>query len=76
MKYLISLDIGTSSLRAILFNEKLEVVKIVQEEISSFYPFPGWVEQDPNELWQKTSSVLKRIAKDVLDKNEKIEGIN
>ena len=76
MKYLISLDIGTSSLRAILFNEKMQVVKMDQEEISSSYPFPGWVEQDPDELWQKTNQVLNRVSKEVLDKKEKIEGIN
>ncbi|WP_101843121.1 glycerol kinase GlpK [Halobacillus sp. Marseille-P3879] len=63
-KFILSLDQGTTSSRAILFNEAGEIVETGQKEFEQFFPKPGWVEHDANEIW---TSVLACIA-DVLRK--------
>ncbi|MFD2630029.1 glycerol kinase GlpK [Oceanobacillus kapialis] len=62
--YILSLDQGTTSSRAIIFNKKGEIVETAQKEFEQFFPHPGWVEHDANEIW---TSVLACIA-DVLRK--------
>ncbi|KGX84226.1 glycerol kinase GlpK [Pontibacillus marinus] len=64
--YILSLDQGTTSSRAILFNHDGEVVQTAQKEFQQFFPKPGWVEHDANEIW---TSILSCIA-DVLTKAE------
>ncbi|MFC7064059.1 glycerol kinase GlpK [Halobacillus seohaensis] len=74
-KFILSLDQGTTSSRAILFNQAGEIVETGQKEFEQFFPKPGWVEHDANEIW---TSVLACIA-DVLRKANiepnQIEGI-
>lgn len=50
-KYIMALDAGTSSLRTILFDKNGQVKAVAQKEFTQFYPNPGWVEQDPKEIW-------------------------
>nr|WP_281863567.1 glycerol kinase GlpK [Planomicrobium okeanokoites] len=64
--YILSIDQGTTSSRAVLFNHKGEIVETGQQEFQQFFPKPGWVEHDANEIW---TSVLACIA-DVLRKSE------
>ena len=49
--YILSLDQGTTSSRAILFNKKGEIVHISQKEFTQYFPKPGWVEHNANEIW-------------------------
>src|SRR5699024_1599432 len=56
---MLSIDQGTTSTRAILFNQQGEIVAIAQQEFEQFFPHPGWVEHDANEIW---TSVLTCIA--------------
>lgn len=49
--YILSLDQGTTSSRAIVFNKQGEIVSIAQKEFTQIYPSPGWVEHDPLEIW-------------------------
>ena len=65
-KYVLSLDQGTTSSRAILFDHNGGTVKIAQKEFTQIFPHPGWVEHDANEIW---SSILAVIA-EVLSKSE------
>lgn len=58
-KYMMALDQGTTSSRAIIFNRKGEIVETAQREFEQFFPKPGWVEHDANEIW---TSVLGCIA--------------
>src|SRR5690625_4191770 len=58
-KFVLSLDQGTTSSRAILFNHAGEIVATAQQEFEQFFPKPGWVEHDANEIW---TSVLACIA--------------
>ncbi|HAM80324.1 glycerol kinase GlpK [Ornithinibacillus bavariensis] len=57
--YILSLDQGTTSSRAILFNREGEIIETAQKEFEQFFPKPGWVEHDANEIW---TSVLSCIA--------------
>ncbi|ASK62601.1 glycerol kinase [Virgibacillus phasianinus] len=58
-QFILSIDQGTTSSRAILFNEAGEIVETAQKEFEQFFPKPGWVEHDANEIW---TSVLACIA--------------
>lgn len=64
--YILSLDQGTTSSRAILFNHAGNIVSVAQKEFEQFFPSPGWVEHDANEIW---TSVLACIA-EVLRKGD------
>lgn len=57
-KYIISLDQGTSSSRAIVFDHKGEIRSVAQQEFRQIFPQPGWVEHDPQEIWSSQASVL------------------
>lgn len=64
MKYILSLDAGTTSSRAILFNHEGEIVSLAQKEFTQHFPQPGWVEHDALEIWSTqlgvaTEAVLK-----------------
>jgi glycerol kinase len=59
-KYILSIDQGTTSTRAIIFNKHSEIVSIAQEEIKQYYPQSGWVEHDANEIWISVLTVMAR----------------
>lgn len=65
-KYILALDQGTTSSRAILFNKQGNVVSMAQEEFKQYYPEAGWVEQDPMEIWK----VQLKVAKECLKKGQ------
>jgi glycerol kinase len=50
-KYIMALDAGTTSNRCILFNEKGEMCSVAQREFHQYFPKPGWVEHDADEIW-------------------------
>ena len=50
-KYIMALDAGTTSNRCVLFNEKGEMCSVAQKEFTQYFPKPGWVEHDANEIW-------------------------
>lgn len=50
-KYVMALDAGTTSNRCILFNEKGQMVSVAQKEFTQYFPKPGWVEHDADEIW-------------------------
>ncbi|MET4756693.1 glycerol kinase [Endozoicomonas sp. NE40] len=60
-KYVVSLDQGTTSSRAIIFNHDGDIVGTSQREFTQYYPQPGWVEHDPMEIWATQSSVLTEV---------------
>jgi len=61
MAYIIALDQGTSSSRAILFNENGEIKGIQQKEFTQYYPKSGWVEHDPEEIWTTQFEVFRNL---------------
>ncbi|MBI3870717.1 MAG: glycerol kinase GlpK [Verrucomicrobia bacterium] len=62
MKYILSLDQGTTSSRAILFDVTGSVVAVAQKEFHQIYPKPGWVEHDPREIWASQSGVAAEVV--------------
>lgn len=64
MKYILALDQGTTSSRAIIFDENASVVATAQKELTQHFPQSGWVEHDPNEIW--SSQLL--VAQEALAK--------
>ncbi len=74
-KYILSLDQGTTSSRAILFNQKGEIVHIAQKEFTQYFPKPGWVEHNANEIWGSILSVIASVLSESNVKPEQIAGI-
>jgi len=60
-KYILSIDQGTTSTRAVIFNKHSEIVSIAQQEIKQHYPQPGWVEHNANEIWISVLTVMARV---------------
>lgn len=60
-KYILALDQGTTSSRAILFDENGQIVKMAQKEFAQIYPKAGWVEHDPMEIWGTQSGVAREV---------------
>jgi glycerol kinase len=74
-KYVMALDAGTTSNRAIIFNKKGEILSVAQKEFIQHFPKPGWVEHDPTEIWSTQYGVCSEaIAKLGIDAKE-IEAI-
>lgn len=60
-KYILAIDQGTTSTRAILFDRKSIPLYTAQREVKCYYPFPGWVESDPLELWVSVIDVINEV---------------
>ena len=69
-KFIISIDQGTTSSRAILFNLKGKPVFSSQKEFTQYFPNSGWVEHNPEEIWNTT----KKVLRDVIQKAKRIKG--
>ncbi|RMG79313.1 MAG: glycerol kinase, partial [Bacteroidetes bacterium] len=65
-KYILALDQGTTSSRAILFDKQTNIVAVEQQEFTQYYPKPGWVEHDAEEIW----ATQLKVAQDVLKNND------
>lgn len=63
-KYILALDQGTTSSRAIVFDKQGNIISIAQKEFAQHFPKPGWVEHDPLEIWStQTGVAAEAIAK-------------
>ncbi|OUP49658.1 glycerol kinase GlpK [Pseudoflavonifractor sp. An184] len=60
-RYIAALDQGTTSSRCILFDQEQNIIGSAQRELTQIYPKPGWVEQDPMEIWSTQYSVLTEV---------------
>lgn len=70
MKYIMALDSGTTSNRCILFNKEGDICSVAQREFTQYFPHPGWVEHDANEIWQ-TQLMVAREAMQKADASYK-----
>jgi glycerol kinase len=61
MDYILSLDQGTTSSRAVVFDRSGQPVAIAQQEFAQHFPQPGWVEHDANEIWQTQHAVMQEV---------------
>lgn len=60
-KYILSLDLGTTGNRAILFNHQGNIVGQAYKELTQYYPQPGWLEHDAMEIWQDTNNLILKV---------------
>ncbi len=74
-KYILSLDQGTTSSRAILFNKAGEMVGVAQQEFRQIFPQPGWVEHNANEIWSSVLAVMAQVMQVNEVKPNEIAGI-
>lgn len=70
MKYILSLDQGTTSSRAILFDQNGQMKSVAQKEFQQYYPHPGWVEHDALEIWETQLSVARDACQAWLPQRE------
>jgi len=61
-QFIIALDQGTSSSRAVLFDHAGDIVDVTQQEFEQHYPKPGWVEHDADEIWSSQFRVLQTLV--------------
>jgi len=66
-RYLLAIDQGTSSSRAVLFGERAEVIASAQQEFPQEYPRPGWVEHDPEAIWASVLDVTRNMLSEAGD---------
>ena len=74
-KLIMSLDQGTTSSRAVLFNHKGEPVEIAQQDFEQIFPQPGWVEHNPKEIWESQISSAKKVLKIADASNQEVVAI-
>lgn len=75
MNYVIALDQGTTSSRAVLFDERGHIKGIAQQEFRQIFPHPGWVEHDPKEIWSSQMGVLQKLIRQHNVKESSIKAI-
>ncbi len=64
-KYIMALDSGTTSNRCILFDREGNMCSVAQKEFTQYFPRPGWVEHDANEIWQSQLSVAREAMRKI-----------
>ena len=69
-KFLVAIDQGTTSTRAVLFSLSGKLIYISQKEFRQYFPKNGWVEHNPNEIW----NTVKKVLTDVITKSKKLKG--
>lgn len=74
-KYILALDQGTTSSRAVLFDKEQKIVEIAQKELAQKYPQPGWVEEDPMEIYANQYGVMMEVIAKSGAKPEEIAAI-
>lgn len=65
MNYLLAIDQGTSSTRAMIYTLQGQLITSSQYALTQYYPQPGWVEHDPEEIWQKTLTAVRDVISQV-----------
>lgn len=73
--YILALDQGTTSCRAIVFDKKGHIIATAQEEFTQHFPNPGWVEHDPQEIWTTQANMAKKALGKLGIKPNQIKGI-
>lgn len=73
--YLLAIDQGTTSSRAMIFKRSGEVVAVAQQEFRQFFPQDGWVEHDPEEIWESTLEVCRQVIAESGLKVEQLSGV-
>jgi glycerol kinase len=62
MGYVVAIDAGTTGVRAVVVDERAQVVDVAYRELTQFFPRPGWVEHDADEIWQAVCATLAEVG--------------
>ncbi len=73
--YVLAIDQGTTSSRAIIFNASFDIIAIAQKEFKQIFPHSGWVEHDPEDIWQTTLTTCRQALKKANLTSEQISSI-
>ncbi|MDD3395706.1 MAG: glycerol kinase GlpK [Acidaminococcaceae bacterium] len=74
-QYIMALDLGTTSCRCILFNHTSQIVSVAQKEFNQYYPQPGWVEHDAEEIWAAQLGLIYEALEKIGATMEQVAGI-
>lgn len=74
-KFVLAIDAGTTSNRAIIFDRNTDIVGVAQKEFTQIFPKPGWVEHNANEIWTTVLAVLAEVLQSTRIKPEQIASI-
>ena len=74
-KYILAIDQGTTSTRAIIFDHDCNVIGMAQKEVDVYYPHPGWVEQDATNIWLTTQAVMADVLMKIHIEPSQIQAI-
>ncbi|MBR5207625.1 MAG: glycerol kinase GlpK, partial [Erysipelotrichaceae bacterium] len=74
-EYIMAIDQGTTSTRAILFDHESRIVNVAQKELTQYFPEPGWVEHDANEIWLSVLAVMAEVITTSGIKPQQVKGI-
>lgn len=72
---ILAIDQGTTSSRAIVFSPESDIIAVAQQEFAQHYPNDGWVEHDPEDIWNSTLSVCQQALKEADDKGAEVVAI-
>ncbi len=75
MNYILAIDQGTTSTRAIVFDRKGNTIAVAQQEITQYFPKPGWVEHNPVEIWETVQETVRQVVEEVGAENIAAIGI-
>jgi glycerol kinase len=73
--HILALDQGTTSTRAIVFDQTGTPVTTAQQELRQIYPQPGWVEHDPDEIWQAALTVCRQVLADCVEAGREVVAV-
>jgi len=73
MKYILAIDQGTTGSRAIIYDRRARKIASAYEEFPQYFPRPGWVEHDPEEIWQSVNNSIQKVLKKI--PGDKIQAI-
>lgn len=65
MKYILSIDQGTTGSRAIIYDRRARKIASAYEEFPQYFPKPGWVEHDPDQIWQSVNNSIQKVLKKI-----------
>ena len=65
MKYILAIDQGTTGSRAVIYNKKGKKVTSAYQEFPQYFPKPGWVEHDPEEIWKSVNNSIQNVLKKI-----------
>jgi glycerol kinase len=75
MEYILSIDQGTTGSRAVVYNKKGDMVTSSYREFKQYFPKPGWVEHDPEEIWQSVNASIQKVLREIPGSKIKAIGI-